>query len=61
MKYSLTRGEDPIETKKVSIYIGETRYDIQETIEGELQISKTNFDDGEITIKPSYANVIRVK
>ena len=60
MVVSVDKGEE-IETKKVLIYVGETKIRITESVDGKITINKYNFDDGAISIFPRYANEIDIK
>ncbi len=61
MKAQLKRDGNIHEVANVTIHIGETRYRISETNEGELKINKHDFNDSNISVRPCYANEISVK
>ncbi len=48
-------------TRDVEIYIGKDRYDLRETNEGHLEITKNGYISSAITIFPRVTNQIEIK
>ena len=62
VKFRINDSTDIIdtETKRIEIQIGENTYLLSESIEGKLNINKSDGDDGSISVHPRYTNVIEV-
>lgn len=61
MKYSTKRDEDPTEVKRLTIYIGEDRYYLEESIDGKLNITKiSDGNTDRINVNPRYSNQIEL-
>ena len=60
MTYINERDEKPKELKYLVLIDGETRYRISEEY-GELVITKIDFDDDVITVRPKVRNQISIK
>ena len=60
MKYSINRGDEPQEVKKITILIGDDKFRITETIDGKLEINKSSLYDRQIFILPRVSNVIEI-
>ena len=61
MKFKKERDEEPIEVKVITIYIGEERFRLSESIDGRLSINK--YSDGYsdlIQIHPRTGNEIEL-
>ncbi len=60
MKFTINR-EDKIQTaRKIKIILCETDYIIEEVL-GEIIITKVDFEDSTIMIKPKVSNLISIK
>jgi hypothetical protein len=60
MKASIDRRNEMVLVDKVTIEIGESRYQITETVDGKLNINKHNFYDDIMCVQPRYANEIDI-
>jgi hypothetical protein len=61
MKFKTVREEEPVEVKLITIYIGEERFRISESVDGKLNINK--YSDGDshlIKIQPRTGNEIEL-
>ena len=61
MKFKTVRDEEPVEVKLITIYIGEERFRISESVDGKLNINKYSDGDSDlIKIQPRYGNEIEL-
>ncbi len=61
MKFKKERDEEPIEVKIITIYIGEERFRLSESIDGKLNINKYSDGDSDlIKINPRTGNEIEL-
>ena len=61
MKFKKGRDEEPIEVKIITIYIGEERFRLSESIDGKLNINKYSDSDSDlIKIHPRTGNEIEL-
>lgn len=61
MKFKKERDAEPIEVKMITIYIGEERFRLSESVDGKLNINK--YSDGDsvlIKIHPRTGNEIEL-
>jgi len=61
MEYSTKRDEEQTEVKRLTIYIGEDRYHLEESVDGKLNITKIS-DGGtdRMNVNPRYSNQIEL-
>ncbi len=45
---------------RIEVQIGETTYILSQTIDGKLNVNKSDGDDGNICVHPRYANVVEI-
>ena len=57
-----TSDNQPVEaqSKRVEIRIGENTYLLSESVDGKLNVNKSDGDDGNISVHPRYANVVEL-
>ena len=61
MKFKKERDEEPIEVKTITIYIGDERFRLSESVDGKLNINKySNGDSDLIKIHPRTGNEIEL-
>lgn len=61
MKFKTVRDEEPVEVKLITIYIGEERFRISESVDGKLNINKYSDGDSDlIKIYPRTGNEIEL-
>ncbi len=61
MKFKTVRDEEPVEVKLITIYIGEERFRISESVDGKLNINKYSDGDSDlIKIHPHTGNEIEL-
>ena len=61
MKIKTVRDEEPVEVKLITIYIGEERFRISESVDGKLNINKYSDGDSDlIKIHPRTGNEIEL-
>jgi len=61
MKFKKERDEKPMEVKIITIYIGEERFRIYESVDGKLNINKYSDGDSDlIKIHPRTGNEIEL-
>lgn len=61
MKFKTVREEEPVEVKLITIYIGEERFRISESVDGKLNINKYSDGDSDlIKIQPRTGNEIEL-
>ncbi len=65
MNVKLGRDQEPVEVKIISVAIGDSRFRISESIDGNLVINKTSYSDksgaGLIWVNPRSGNEVEVK